>query len=231
MVANEYCGSWPPGQEGGHDGFQLQKAREQNVAGHLWLTVNDPLRIKKDRCRLFFDNLRKQANPTNDKLDHEDADAFLAYLQAKLNLPGKQSGLEQLAVVCCMKHPQGEQYSKLRELVFKTLGETNRFAITPDSDEKDFIRLKPLGKMINRADTVVVVCFDQDWSWATNIIRELRQLSGPDASRRSHIFVVGPVDKQLGELKVDAFKFTTVNTLGSKEDDVREQLRRAINRS
>ena len=83
--------------------------------------------------------------------------------------------------------------------------------------------------MINRADTILVVCYDQDWIWANNVIRELRQLNRTDSARRAQIFVVGPVNKQQGAFNVEAFKFRTVDALSRDEDVVRDQLRQVIN--
>lgn len=229
LIANEYGGSWPVGQEGGHIGLQLQKAREQRVPCHLWLTETDRSKKKKNDWCLFIKKLKEMASQTHEQLDHKDLDAFFAYLQAKLDLSGKQRGVEQLAVVC-MNEPQGEPYAKLRELIFKTLAESERLVVTPAHDAKDGqIKLKELESVINRADTILVVCYDQDWIWANNVIRELRQLNRTDSARRAQIFVVGPVNKQQGAFNVEAFKFRTVDALSRDEDVVRDQLRQVIN--
>jgi hypothetical protein len=127
-----------------------------------------------------------------------------------------------------MNEPQGEPYAKLRDLIFKTLGESGRLVVRPDAKDGQ-IKLKELEPVINRADTILVVCYDQDWIWANNVIRELRQLSRTDSARRAQIFVVGPVNKQQGAFYVEAFKYRTVDALSRDEEVVRDQLRQVIN--
>jgi hypothetical protein len=61
---------------------------------------------------------------------------------------------------------------------------------------------------ISRADTVVVVCFDQEWYWANRIIQELGQMMG-EHSAKTKIFVTGPEDRKKGKF-VPPFKFKTV---------------------
>jgi hypothetical protein len=229
LVANEYCGTWPVGQEGGHVGFQLKKAQEHRVPSHLWLDLTDPSKIKRESCRRFIDKLKQQAAQANQNLNHANLEDFLVYVRNRLSLPTPASGVEQLAVVCCMQGPDGEPYARLRELVLDTLAETERLAITPEQNDSDGqIRLSTLEPVINRADTIVVVCFDQDWIWANNVIREIRHLIKTGAPQRAQIFVIGPKDMQKGAFNVAAFKFKTVNAIGRDESAVKEHLRQAI---
>jgi hypothetical protein len=66
----------------------------------------------------------------------------------------------------------------------------------------------PLQEDIFRADTVVVLCFDQEWNWARKTIQQLGHLMG-EQSAKTKIFIVGP--KYRHEVSfVPGFEFRTI---------------------
>jgi hypothetical protein len=93
--------------------------------------------------------------------------------------------------------------------VTEALREAERSSIIPgQEDDSGQIRLMPLQEDISRADTVVVLCFDQEWNWASRIIQQLGQMMGEQGAK-TRIFVTGPEDRKKGKF-VPAFKFKTV---------------------
>jgi hypothetical protein len=111
--------------------------------------------------------------------------------------------------VCSNARANQAKYDEIQQTVIDALWDAERCSIIPDQDgESGQIRLLPLQDDISRADTVVVLCFDQDWNWANKIIQQLRQMMG-EQSAKTRIFVTGPEYRNKGRF-VPAFKFRTV---------------------
>ena len=98
---------------------------------------------------------------------------------------------------------------ELQHTVTEALQEAEISSIILGQDDSGQIRLKPLEEEFSRADTVVVVlCFDQEWGWASSITKELGQTMGQQGAK-TRILVTGPEDRKKGKF-VPAFKFKTV---------------------
>lgn len=209
LVANEYSELWPKGQDGGPLGLQLELARQYRIPVHFWLQTTDLSTVKNQRYRSFLANVEANARGGSDVLIHAaNSDEFVRYIGAKLDTAPKPSkGAEQLAVVCSNARAGQARHDEFRQTVTEALQEAARSTIIPD-DESGQIRLLELQEDISRADTVVVLCFDQEWYWASRIIQELGQMMG-DQSAKNRIFVTGPEDRKKGKF-VPPFKFKTV---------------------
>jgi hypothetical protein len=209
LVANQNSELWPKGQDGGPLGLQFQLAKQYRVPVHLWLQTKDLNIVKNQKYRSFLANVEANARDDADILIHaDDIDAFIKYINGKLDTAPKQAGgAEQLAVVCSNARTGQAIYDEFHHTVTEALREAERSSIIPDDDSGQ-IRLVPLQDDISRADTVVVVCFDQDWCWANRIIQQLGHMMS-DQSAKTRIFVTGPEDRKRGKF-VPPFKFRTV---------------------
>jgi hypothetical protein len=211
LVANESSALWPKGQDGGPLGLQLQLAQKARVPVHLWQQVKDLTAVRNQAYRSFLANVEANARASSDVLIHaDDISEFVRYISAKLDAaPKPAAGAEQFAVVCSNARPGQQAYEEFQDIVITALADTERSSIIADQDaESGQIRLMTLQDEILRADTVVVVCFDQEWNWAHRIILQLREMMGAH-SAKTKIFVIGPEHRNKGKF-VTAFKFNTV---------------------
>ena len=211
LVANQNSELWPKGQEGGPLGLQLELAKQYRIPVHLWLQTKDFSTVRNQQYRSFLANVEANARGDADTLIHaEDIDAFVRYVSGKLDTAPKPSkGAEQLAVVCSNARVGQAKCDELQHIVTEALQEAEiPSIILGREDDSGQIRLKPLEEDISGADAVVVVlCFDQEWGWASRIAKELGQTMGERAKTR--ILVTGP-DYRKNQKFAPAFKFKTV---------------------
>jgi len=211
LIANQNSELWPKGQDGGPLGLQFQLAKQYRIPVHLWLQTTDLSTVRNQQYRSFLANVEANARGGSDILIHAaDTDEFVRYISGKLDTAPKPSkGAEQLAVVCSNARVGQVKCDELQHTVTEALREAERSSIIPgQEDDSGQIRLMPLQEDISRADTVVVLCFDQEWNWASRIIQQLGQMMGEEGAK-TRIFVTGPEDRKKGKF-VPAFKFKTV---------------------
>ena len=137
-------------------------------------------------------------------------EAFVTYVSRKLDISSASlpPGAEQFAVVCSNVKP-GQLYESFQSTIISTLSESDRSCIIADQDQASGqIRLANLQDDISRADTLVILCFDQAWDWATRIQTQIRPLIG-NRSDKKRLFVVGPKHLDKGQFFM-AFKFKTI---------------------
>jgi hypothetical protein len=233
LVANQYSERWPKGQLGGPLGLQLEHARKRRVPAYLWLQADDLGSVKYEQYREFLTSLQADVDGKPDVLIRlRDADAFVDYINQNLDRPSAPPpGVEQFAVVCSNAKP-GQPYEDFQDRILEMLAETDRSCIIADQDQgPDQIRLLNLRDEISRADTLLVLCFDQDWRWAMKILPQIRQLVD-DRKEKKKLFVVGPKYQQKGQF-VTGFKFQTIVGVTQQNvvqmDVVADQIKKALN--
>jgi hypothetical protein len=143
-------------------------------------------------------------------IDVEGIAEFVSHIGRNLDtVPKTMKAAEQFAVLCSNIRPGQAKYEEFQEIVIGALEAADRSSVIADQeDPSGQIRLTKLEDEISRADTVVVLCFDQEWNWANKIILQLRQMIGEQATK-TKIFVTGPEHRNKGEFR-PAFKFKTV---------------------
>src|SRR6516164_572172 len=211
LIANQNSELWPKGQDGGPLGLQLELAKQYRIPVHLWLQTTDLSTVRNQQYRSFLANIEANARGGSDILIHAaDSDEFVRYISGKLDTAPKPSkGAEQLAVVCSNAKSGQAKCDELQHTVTEALQEAEISSIILGQDDSGQIRLKPLEEEFSRADTVVVVlCFDQEWGWASSITKELGQTMGQQGAK-TRILVTGPEDRKKGKF-MPAFKFKTV---------------------
>jgi hypothetical protein len=211
LIANQNSELWPKGQSGGPLGLQLQLGQQYSRPAHLWLQATDLNLVRNPQYRSFLANIEANARGRPDIAIHaQDIDEFIGYIGAKLDVaPKAPKEAEQLAVVCSNIRSDQPRYKAFQDIVTSALKEADRSLITDDpADPAGQIRLTELEDELSRADTVVVLCFDQEWNWANKIILQLRQIMG-EQTKKTKIFVTGPEYRKKGKFE-PAFRFKTV---------------------
>src|SRR5205823_587292 len=144
----------------------------------------------------FLHDLIRQSKDSNlnIKMIHANAHSFAEYVKGTVNSdPITFAGVEQLAVVCSNLRSNVDTYRRFYDTVMTAIEETDRLSILPTFDNATgHIRLKEIEKDINRADTIVVICFDEAWGWARNVMGQIRQLIKTNATKRVRLLIIGP---------------------------------------
>jgi hypothetical protein len=231
LCANQYCGTWPRNQNGGFVSLQMQKARERKILCQLWLTWDQATEPQTPEYKQFLDDLVRESKSSNldIRMNYGSAKEFAEHIKATVNGESIAStGIEQLAVVCSNLRSNVDTYKRFYQTVMTAIDETDRLSILPTFDSATgHIRLEEIEKDINRADTIVVICFDEAWGWARNIMGQIRQLIKAD-TKRVRLLIIGPPAKEGFELNAGAFRFTTLNANAIDEQQLRELLRDAL---
>jgi hypothetical protein len=231
LCANEYCGTWPRDQNGGFISLQMEKAKERAIPCQLWLSWDEHKEPQTLQYKNFLQQLieKSKSSDLDIRLGYPNAREFAQYVKETVNQEKVvASGIEQLAVVCSNLHPDDGIYRKFYNTVTTAISETDRGSVLVSGDATGQIRLKDLEKDINRADTIVVICFDQEWGWASNVMREIRQLIRSQNSKGVRLLLIGPQAKPGVSFDSTAFRFTTLNAYDLDEEHLRELLKQAI---
>jgi hypothetical protein len=232
LVANGNSEFWPRGQVGGPVNLQLQMAQDRKLPVHFWLQAGDLAKVKNASYRAFLTVFKEKASRDPCvPIAWQSIDEFVEHIRSKLDDAEKRKpAAEQFAVVCSnlkTKHPLYDDFNKL---VISSIHETERGAIVADREGSGQIRLTALEKDIARADSLVVVCFDQEWEWANKIILQLKQVVGT-CRDKIKLLIAGPEHKHRGEY-YGPFRFTTVATVGPDnvihEQAIRDQIIKAL---
>lgn len=232
LVGNENCELWPKGQKGGALGLQLQMAQQSSKPVHLWLQPSDLGTVKNEQYRSFLATLEANARTNPGILIHaQDIDEYVRHVSAKLDMaPKAGKGAEQLAVVRSNIRPDEAEQKKFRDIVVGALAEAERSSVIADEDDPSGqIRLTALQDEISHADTVVVICFDQEWIWANNFIRQLRQLMS-EHTVKTRMVVVGPKHQNKGTFRAP-FNFQTVEGVTANNavhGDLADRIKRVL---
>jgi hypothetical protein len=231
LCANEYCGTWPRDQNGGFVSLQMEKAKERMIPCQLWLSWDQAREPQTVQYKSFLREIieKSKSSDLGIQIIHPGAREFAHYVKETVNQEKVvPSGIEQLAVVCSNLHPDDGVYQRFYNTVRTAIGETDRGSVLVSGDASGQIRLKELEKDINRADTIVVICFDQEWGWASNVMREIRQLIRSDSSKGVRLLLIGPQATHGVNFDGSAFRFTTLNGYDMDEEHLRELLKQAI---
>jgi hypothetical protein len=209
LVGNQNSELWPRGQNGGPLGLQLQLAQQHRVPIHLWILAKDLSAIRNPQYRTFLANLDASAATPGLIIHTKDIESFVQGIGTKLDAaPKRQREESQFAVVWSNRGRQ-TKYEDFETTITDALRDTGRTPILADRDDgSGQIRLMEVSKELSRADTVVVVCFDQDWIWAQSAMLQLSQIMEGQGDKTG-ILVTGPEYKNKGKI-VPAKRFKTV---------------------
>jgi hypothetical protein len=231
VLANEYCGAWPKGEPGGFVSYQVRMAREQRKRCFVWKNIKKPDEIQSEAYARYLDTLPTELAGIKGGLcdDAKSAEEFSAFVKQNLSNMS-QNELVRRAIVCSNLLTRTDEYKQFHERVLKAVCETDRVSILPASmSPSGQIRLSALAENIKQSDTIIVLCFDQEWDWAFDVLRELRQVSSPGEPAKTRLLIVGPqyqADK--GDVDVSNFSFQTFKDLEADENTFKKHLKSKI---
>jgi hypothetical protein len=121
------------------------------------------------------------------------------------------AGIE-LAVLVTNKPSEEKQYTEFQDAVAAAISDSGRLILTSNvSSSSPAIRLADLEASLRDADTLTIVCFDQKWNWASQLMGQLRQLRNNSKRRRHQLLVTGPVAAQPLTLDARTLNFDTID--------------------
>jgi hypothetical protein len=231
LACNEYCGTWPANEPGGFIGLQIRKARDLGKRCYALITVKERDKVQTEEYANLLDRLSDELSKTKGRaiLDSMTSTKYAAFVRDDLDHMDPAS-VARPAIICSNLPSDEDDYMQFHELVLDAVGETNRYAIIPSYEAKSGqIRLTKLAEKIESSDTILVICFDQDWDWAQQVLLQLKQLSTIEKAKRTKLLVVGPrFDPNRGTVDMRAFRFTTFNRLDLDKNSFKEALKFAI---
>jgi hypothetical protein len=231
LAANEYCGTWPAHEPGGFIGLQVRKARELGKRCYVLVDVKAQDKVQTAEYANLLSRLSSELRKTKGLAvtDPITSAGFAALVRDDLDAMDPAS-IASPAIICSNLSSDEDEYKQFHESVLDAVAETNRYAIIPNYEaQSGQIRLTKLAEKIEKSDTILVVCFDQDWDWAQQVLLQLKQLSNIDKSKRTKLLVVGPrFDPNIGTVDMRAFRFTTFNKLNLDKQSFKEALKVAI---
>jgi hypothetical protein len=229
LVANEYCGSWPKGEEAGFISLQVRKARERAKRCYMWLNIQKPDQIQTDSYDEYLKKLPGEIEKSGGGIltGDQDIKAFANFVKSKLAALDK-SDFPRPAIICSNLSSRTNEYKQFHEWILDALGELNSYAVTIDAGSGQ-IRLSALAEQVHQSDTILVVCFDQEWDWAKEVLLQLKLVSPSDSAKRARLLVVGPhFDPAKGLFEFRNYHFKTFNGSSLDATSFKETLKQAI---
>jgi hypothetical protein len=206
-------------------------AREQRKRRFVWKNIQKPDEIQSETYAKYLEGLPAELAGTKGGLCHsaKSAEEFLAFVKQNLSSMSPNE-LVRRAIVCSNLLTRTDKYKQFHERVLKAVCETDRVSILPSSmSPSGQIRLSALAENIKQSDTIIVLCFDQEWDWAFDVLRQFRQVSSPEEPAKTRLLIVGPqyqADK--GDVDVSNFSFQTFKELEVDENTFKKQLKSKI---
>ena len=231
ILANEFCGAWPKGEPGGFVSHQVRMAREQRKRCFVWKNIQKPTEIQTEAYAKYLDNLPAELSETKGAIcdSAKSAQEFSVFVKQQLsNMTPNE--IVRRAIVCSNLLTRSDEYKQFHARVLNAVGETDRISILPGAiSPSGQIRLSALAEKIKQSDTIIVLCFDQEWDWAFDVLLQLRQVSSPEEPEKTRLLIVGPqyqVDK--GDVDVSNFRFQTFKELEADEKTFKKHLKMKI---
>lgn len=233
LIANQYRGAWPKDEAGGFISLQLQKARSLNKTCHLWLQVDDLGKVRRPEYRDCLEGLAKDAQDRGLTIRHDGLSAFADFIVENAKSSPKPPIGVQDAVICANRSEDKTIGTSFLETVVEALSEFRHEAFTFDfGDPKEQqIMLSNMAKRIRNADTLLVLCFDQNWDWARDFLRLLNGISHVRADGKVRLLVAGPRDRHEGRYDARALGFATLDGVDKDARELKELLRQAMQTS
>lgn len=235
LVANEYCGTWPKDEEAGFVSLQVRRAHERAKRCYMWLTIQKPDQIQTDSYSEYLKRLPGEIAKTGGRIltGGQDVKTFANFVKSELAALEK-SDFPRPAIIYSNLDARTNEYLQFHELVLDAIGELNRYPLKFDTGSGQ-IRLSGLTEQIEKSDTILVVCFDQEWDWANAVLLQLKQASSLDDANRARLFVIGPrYDPAKGVADFRNYHFKTINDFNESSldaDSFKKLLKQKIQQS
>jgi hypothetical protein len=234
LMANEYRASWPKDRPGGAIDLQIQEARTLDKPVEIWLQDTNLSKVRRVEYREYLESFALDAERAGLTIRHADLDSFAKYVAQRMasadtRRARRRQGDVKNAVICTNRPKDEVLRDDYLGSVTATLSELRQISITFDFDpEEATIQLARLEKCIRDASTVLVVCFDQEWDWVTNLLLLLNDISHVRADGKLRLVVAGPRDRKGGRYNATTLGFRTVEGIDKDAFELGDLLRQAI---
>jgi hypothetical protein len=202
LIANEYCGRWPQAEAGGAVSYQLNFFRRAVIPTHVWLKIQNAEAAQTVEYRRYLEKLQLEGGKR-----FSSTSEFCRSFAQWSTLAGVD-----LAVLVTNKPSEADTYKNFQETIASALSDSGRLILTSNlSSGSESMKLSELESSLHDADTLMVVCFDQKWSWASQLMGQLRQLRNRKTALRHQLFVTGPIVTQPTTLDARTLSFETID--------------------
>jgi hypothetical protein len=206
LVANEYCGRWPQNEPGGFVSYQLDAFQRAKVPVHSWIHVRDIERAQTADYKKYLEKLLSEGGMRFANVNE--------FCHSFAQIRGSIAGIE-FALLVTNKPSEDKQYAEFQDAVTAAISDSGRLILTSNmSSTSEAIRLTDLDASLSTADTLAIICFDQKWAWASQLMAQLRQLRSGNNQKRHQLLVTGPVATQPLILDARTLSFETVDGAG-----------------
>ena len=224
LIANEYCGLWPKGEPGGLVSYQMKAFRAANKPCNMWLNLQGPDCAQTDAYRAYL--LKLPSDAITRFADFED---FCLSVRQTRSFDGVAVAENAFAMIVSNRSSDQASYLDFQEAIKSTIGGTGRQMYVSNLRERsDLTRLKDLEAEMQVSDTLAIVCFDQNFPWASELMGQLRQMSRGDGRKRCQLLVTGPLASRPLSLDARSLDFETIDGSHLDVAALQEQLRQKL---
>ena len=199
----------------------------------MWLNVQRPDQIQTDSYSEYLKKLPEEIAKTKGELfSGQDVKGFASLIKSELAELHPGGDIPRPALLFSNLSSRTNEYKQFQEWVLDALGELDYEVIRAPDSGSGQIRLDALAGPVNQSDTILVLCFDQEWDWATQFLRQLKKVSSSANANRARFVVVGPryvPEKGIREYRNHRFRtFNDFNESSLDATSFKETLKRAI---
>jgi hypothetical protein len=214
LASNEYCGLWPKGDPTGYVGAQLRIANERKMPLFFWFKNDSGAALKGSYQELLTkleQSVQIRFSSSNDFCQH-----------IITNVSSQQI---RMALMCSNLPSCTDPYSTFETTISSAIARTARLTISvllkADNGQ---IKLKELDERMEHTDSIILVCYDQQWAWALRMIIELRQLPQLNRRAKKRIFVIGPQIKIESKVNAEGLHYEVIDAATIAPEVVQEQI-------
>lgn len=229
LLANEFGGGkWPRGQEGGFISLQIEAARNNGVPVCLWLQMDDVSRLRNESQAAYFAKLMAQAenNSLRVRLQHSSVGDFVRYVREQMVEPAPADvGVAKTAVLCSNLTTNDVLYTRLEASVHAALRAKGMlFRAQRHQRENDARMVSDLKESIRNADSVLILCFDKNYDWVVNLLRQFVTFGAGPRDRKSKMIIVGPQADEHDIIDATSLAYKTLYAVNLDEASLKSRI-------
>jgi hypothetical protein len=217
VASNEYCGLWPSNEPAGYVGKQFRVAAARGVPVFFWYASGGA--APQSFQNSAYENL-VAAQQQNDKVTFSSSAAFCDHILDRIS--AKQI---KMTLICSNLRKSVPPYADFDLKISKAIQKTRRFAINVNStSSRGQIKLVDLDSKMENTDSVVLVCYDQEFWWAAQMIGELHKLSNLNRQARTRLVIVGPEVTIESKINIEGLNFDVIEGASIGPEILEEKL-------
>jgi hypothetical protein len=195
----------------------------------VWEHIQAPANIQTEAYAKYLDDLPRELAATKGAVcvAANGAEDFSVFVRQNLDVGPSES--KRRATVCSNLLTRANDYKQFHDRVLDAIGETDRMSILPGSVSRSGqINLSSLSESIRKSDTIIVLCFDQEWDWAFDVILQLRQVTSTEDQKTRLLIVGSHYQAERGDINVSNFRFQTFKALEVDDATFKKALKNKI---